>query len=566
MATSNTIPVVIPQPIAAQATSENINVIPNGATGTNGASFQEGFPAITRMPVIKNPLPTQVSGLPPKQQDFNGLFNVVSQHNFFAQNGGMYSFNQAVSDAIGGYPKNAVLWYFPENEDPCLVYSLINDNTNNFVDDPTLIDGIHWEALVNPSSYANLALTNSPYTTNRILEIPQDIKLELNNGSLTLKSGSKLRRLTGEEWITNNDFSLNTSYYGFNQSCLIIPGSTDNGASLTHLETPNIHLCSSGTTLPTSTTYQYCWFFKTDTKEYYWTHDNGATWERRANAEFFPIAIANIGAEKWTSIDQIFNGFGYIGGTMFALPGVKIQTPNGKNEDGTYKTVIRTVDSVRTFDAGAWGTKNLNIIFSGDSLNIIFEVQPIERFTYNKKFSSDETTYSYDENTGQWWYSPDQSSWVKSALNIVGSCRVESGKITKFQVDTVDSVLNSNLSNLSAAGQAKFDAKANTDASNFTATGKETVVGWGMPDYSAGVTITSGYTATQKGLATVSMNGSDHTTNTIYVNDVKIGFSYAGNDYQEAPVNTQLSLDVGDKIRWTGTQSVIAIFFPYKGV
>ena len=30
------------------------------------------------------------------------------------------------------------------------------------------------------------------YTTNRILEIPQDIKLELNNGTLTLKAGSKV--------------------------------------------------------------------------------------------------------------------------------------------------------------------------------------------------------------------------------------------------------------------------------------------------------------------------------------------------------------------------------------
>lgn len=147
MATSNTTPIVIPQPFAAQATSENINVIPNGATGTNKASFQEGFPEITRMPVIENPLPTQKSGLPPTQQDFNGIFNAVSQHNFFAQNGGLYSFNQAVSDAIGGYPKNAVLWYFPENEDPCLVYSLINDNTNNFVEDPTLIDGEHWKKL-----------------------------------------------------------------------------------------------------------------------------------------------------------------------------------------------------------------------------------------------------------------------------------------------------------------------------------------------------------------------------------------------------------------------------------
>lgn len=143
MATSNTTPVVIPQPIAAQATSENINSIPNGATGTNRASFQEGFPAITRMPVIENPLPTQVSGLPPKQQDFNGLFNAVSQHNFFAQNGGLYSFNQAVSDAIGGYPQGALLWAIVGGK-PSAVYSLIANNTFNFLTNPEYLDGVHW--------------------------------------------------------------------------------------------------------------------------------------------------------------------------------------------------------------------------------------------------------------------------------------------------------------------------------------------------------------------------------------------------------------------------------------
>ena len=146
MATSNTTPVVIPQPIAAQATSENINSIPNGATGTNRASFQEGFPAITRMPVIENPLPTQVSGLPPKQQDFNGLFNAVSQHNFFAQNGGLYSFNQAVSDAIGGYPQGALLWAIIDDK-PTAVYSLMNNNTFNFLTNPEYIDNVHWKRI-----------------------------------------------------------------------------------------------------------------------------------------------------------------------------------------------------------------------------------------------------------------------------------------------------------------------------------------------------------------------------------------------------------------------------------
>lgn len=42
---------------------------------------------------------------------------------------------------------------------------------------------------------------------------------------------------------------------------------------------------------------------------------------------------------------------------------------------------------------------------------------------------------------------------------------------------------NTSLSNLDVTGQAKFDAKANKDASNFTAAGKNTVVGWGMPGY-----------------------------------------------------------------------------------
>ena len=159
MATSNKTPVVIPQPIAAQATSQNINVIPNGATGTNRASFQEGFPAITRMPVIENPLPTQVSGLPPKQQDFNGLFNVVSQHNFFAQNGGLYSFNQAVSDAIGGYAKNQILWYFPATGLPYPVVSMIDNNTYNFVETPSYIDGEKWNSIVANASLDNLNAT-----------------------------------------------------------------------------------------------------------------------------------------------------------------------------------------------------------------------------------------------------------------------------------------------------------------------------------------------------------------------------------------------------------------------
>ena len=47
--------------------------------------------------------------------------------------------------------------------------------------------------------------------TNCITEIPQDIKLELNNGTLTLKAGSKVYKLDGTSITINTDVSLSTS-------------------------------------------------------------------------------------------------------------------------------------------------------------------------------------------------------------------------------------------------------------------------------------------------------------------------------------------------------------------
>ena len=45
------------------------------------------------------------------------------------------------------------------------------------------------------------------YTTNRILEIPQDIKAELNNGVITIKAGTKVYIPNGFERKANFNFS-----------------------------------------------------------------------------------------------------------------------------------------------------------------------------------------------------------------------------------------------------------------------------------------------------------------------------------------------------------------------
>lgn len=55
---------------------------------------------------------------------------------------------------------------------------------------------------------------------------------------------------------------------------------------------------------------------------------------------------------------------------------------------------------------------------------------------------------------------------------------------------------NKALDNLSQGGEARFAEKANANMNNVTSTGKEAVVGWGIPDYSAGISLSGWGTAT----------------------------------------------------------------------
>lgn len=114
------------------------NTIPDAPTGSFLASIQEGFPPITMMPK-KN------GGQPPEGKDFNGILNLVSQFYFFTQNGGTYTFNQSVSDAIGGYPENALLWYYPDENNVTAKWlrSTKANNTDNFITNPEVI-GTSW--------------------------------------------------------------------------------------------------------------------------------------------------------------------------------------------------------------------------------------------------------------------------------------------------------------------------------------------------------------------------------------------------------------------------------------
>lgn len=131
-------PLAMPAPLAYEGDKNNIPNI--GTEGSNAASVKEGFPAITS-------LPKKEGGLPPARKDFNGMFYLSTDQKVFLQNGGIITFLQEVSDAIGGYPKNAVLDYIDSSDTYHKVQSLIDDNTYNFVTNPFYIDGEHWKEI-----------------------------------------------------------------------------------------------------------------------------------------------------------------------------------------------------------------------------------------------------------------------------------------------------------------------------------------------------------------------------------------------------------------------------------
>lgn len=86
-------------------------------------------------------------GIAPERKNFNGMFYLSTDQRFYLQNGGFITYNSNVATAIGGYPQDAVLGFIDGQGTYKLVRSLIDDNTNDFTQDETLIDGEHWEEI-----------------------------------------------------------------------------------------------------------------------------------------------------------------------------------------------------------------------------------------------------------------------------------------------------------------------------------------------------------------------------------------------------------------------------------
>lgn len=251
------------------------------------------------------------------------------------------------------------------------------------------------------------------HATNCLTEVPQHINLELSSGTLTLKAGSKVYVPNGANSFSNITIAsdLTASPLG-NGNYLLFTN-----AAGTLLMWRAISSSYSGTsdTGTAGTTY-----YNTSTN-LITAHNSGG--DEQAS---FPIAQFTNSSAAVSSIDQVFNGFGYIGSTVFVFPGIKGYIPNGYNSDGTLNNTPFETASVLTTNAG---------------YNNHAEVYSITKnaMVVSKYYASQNDKPT---TTGTLWYKPvenkmyrvqnDSSVLESNSCVAVKTFRDSNGKITTF--------------------------------------------------------------------------------------------------------------------------------------
>lgn len=204
--------------------------------------------------------------------------------------------------------------------------------------------------------------------SNCILEIPQRIKYTLENGTLTIKAGSVVIVPYGVEDKTsefpvgatflNDNFKVVDTQYADGKFFVWAEVQNDMELNALSSSTANYSICirlktnnySGSSTAYSGTDYGNL------TGQYYNTETNIVSYIQngaiKGEETYLSLPIARVvgdGASQFGTIKQLFNGFGYIGSTIWADKGIKGLAPIGMNEDGTLKNIEHTTSKVITY-------------------------------------------------------------------------------------------------------------------------------------------------------------------------------------------------------------------------
>ena len=210
-------------------------------------------------------------------------------------------------------------------------------------------------ALDNLSSDGQMIIDSANGTiSNCILEIPQNLKLTLENNVLTLKAGSTIT-LTGSIYTTFTTTSDNSKTYSpissqRNKRNYVFCSFT---GSLSNLY-PMDQVKSGSTSSRPETAVNGEVFFDTDEKSFYQYNNGWTTWN-----VVYPLCMIDVDENNVMSFakdsngrDMIFNGAGFIGHHAFVYPNVISLCPDGFDNNGKLKSKLNITNSFSINEMG----------------------------------------------------------------------------------------------------------------------------------------------------------------------------------------------------------------------
>lgn len=300
--------------------------------------------------------------------------------------------------------------------------------------------------------------------TNCLLEVPQRIKLEINDGIVTLKAGSVVILPYGVTDKTN-EFPVGTRFLNDNfkvydtqfaddkffvwtelQSDIIGTANTSMGNGLyvfgVKPETNNF----SGRLANTQQGSGDGSNLKSNDMYYHTVHNAITQYLNGVNEDIncsFPIFFINKDDTGLTSIDQIFNGFGYIGSTVWIDKDVKALVPNGRNEDYSLNNIIHTTPKllVRQFPTNANGDYYIGIDLSNDDYIVPQDIIVLDRkaVMYEQDTRPNVTIAKWFDTVNNQYYfwnekdpRPEINDLYKLKDLFVATCYVKDAVITSY--------------------------------------------------------------------------------------------------------------------------------------
>lgn len=210
---------------------------------------------------------------------------------------------------------------------------------------------------------------------------------------------------------------------------------------------------------------------------------------------------------------------------------LKVLIPDGRDSNGGLKNLIYELDTNRTINM--FNGSDLYLYLRADGACFVANFQGEYASVPTARFTND---YYYNVSDNQMYTANNSLVWEKTSVVVIARNVSGNGSaVTSFIPSRVVRILHDR--------------------------DHASIVNWITPNYKAGISISSGYTAPVSGFVYCKAYGVDQAVNNIYVNGHLI-FDVYREHIDLAPIT--LFLGKGDVLAYNGG-TITCLFFPCKG-